>query len=189
MPPRFGLYDYSHWHGPIIGRLEGMEMDFGSGGFTCTCSISDEARDILLGKKEAKMANEGKILIKVDEKNPNRVVAKNLLTGDEAVAKCSPDDKFDFMTGAKMALDRLSKVKKYWTGRVVCIKANDGTNRLFTPGMVYQIIDGVLKTNRYSVDYGNNFKVTSVDDLNKCMKKLPSIMISGEFIEYKGGAD
>ena len=35
------------------------------------------------------------------------VIAKNVATGDEGVAKCSPDDEFCFKTGASIALARL----------------------------------------------------------------------------------
>lgn len=35
------------------------------------------------------------------------VVAKNTATGEKAVAKCHPDDEFDFKTGATVAFDRL----------------------------------------------------------------------------------
>lgn len=48
-----------------------------------------------------------KVIIFRDKKNPMKVVAKNFATGETAKAVCSPDDTFDFMTGAKLALDRL----------------------------------------------------------------------------------
>ena len=35
------------------------------------------------------------------------VIAKNVATGDEGVAKCSPNDEFCFKTGASIALARL----------------------------------------------------------------------------------
>lgn len=35
------------------------------------------------------------------------VIAKNIATGDEGIAKCSPDDEFCFKTGASIALARL----------------------------------------------------------------------------------
>lgn len=37
----------------------------------------------------------------------NEVIAHNKVTDEKAVAKCSPDDTFDFETGAKLAFDRL----------------------------------------------------------------------------------
>jgi hypothetical protein len=49
------------------------------------------------------------------DKNPSivifrrgrNVIAKNVATGDEGIAKCSPDDEFVFKTGASIALARL----------------------------------------------------------------------------------
>lgn len=40
----------------------------------------------------------------------NKVTAKNVNTKETAVAKCHPDDEFDFSIGARLALDRLCKV-------------------------------------------------------------------------------
>ena len=42
----------------------------------------------------------------------NRVYAKDTITGKETVARCSPEDTFDFLTGAKLALERLEKLSK-----------------------------------------------------------------------------
>lgn len=42
----------------------------------------------------------------------NKVCAKNVLNGKTAFARCSPEDKFDFLTGAKLALERLDKIGK-----------------------------------------------------------------------------
>ena len=62
----------------------------------------------------------GKTVVSADEflrksKNPSivifrrdrNVIAKNVATGDEGIAKCSPDDDFVFKTGASIALARL----------------------------------------------------------------------------------
>ena len=38
----------------------------------------------------------------------NEVIALDKTTGKKGVAKCSPEDNFDFMVGAKLAFDRLS---------------------------------------------------------------------------------
>jgi hypothetical protein len=42
----------------------------------------------------------------------NKVYAKNVLSSKTAFARCSPEDKFDFLTGAKLALERLEKPSK-----------------------------------------------------------------------------
>ena len=38
----------------------------------------------------------------------NKVIALDKLTGEKKEAKCSPDDEFDFYTGAKLAFERLT---------------------------------------------------------------------------------
>lgn len=55
-----------------------------------------------------KPAKADKIIIMADKKDPRKVIAKDLATGKTACAKCSPDDKFDFGYGARLALDRLT---------------------------------------------------------------------------------
>lgn len=42
----------------------------------------------------------------------NKVYAKNVLSSKTAFARCSPEDKFDFLTGAKLALERLEKLNQ-----------------------------------------------------------------------------
>ena len=38
----------------------------------------------------------------------NKVIALDKTTGNKGVAKCSPDDEFNFETGAKLAFERLT---------------------------------------------------------------------------------
>lgn len=45
-------------------------------------------------------------------RDKNKVIAVNLETGKEGVARCHPDDAFDFYTGAKLALERLEESEK-----------------------------------------------------------------------------
>ena len=60
-----------------------------------------------------------------------------------ATAKCSPDDKFDFETGATIAFDRLfdkyeKEEPKYFNGKVVCVHGELG----FTAGKIYEFVNG-----------------------------------------------
>ena len=48
-----------------------------------------------------------KIIVMQDKEDPMKVIARDLDTGKVGVAKCSPQDAFDFCTGAKLAFDRL----------------------------------------------------------------------------------
>lgn len=81
----------------------------------------------------------------------NSVIAK--LYDDNNVksaeAKCSPEDKFDFMVGAELALTRLNckscreAIKpKYYSGKVVCVESGDSW---FTVGKVYEFINGRVR--------------------------------------------
>lgn len=56
-----------------------------------------------------------RIVIYTDKKDPSKVVAKDVSTGKTGVAKCSPEDIFDFYTGAKLAMERLLGVEKVGT--------------------------------------------------------------------------
>lgn len=48
-----------------------------------------------------------RIVVYIDKKDPSKVIAKDVSTGKTGVAKCSPEDTFDFYTGAKLAMNRL----------------------------------------------------------------------------------
>lgn len=64
----------------------------------------------------------GEGMIELVEKKPNEciviyrkdsdVIALDKCTGKKAVAKCSPDDEFDFNIGAKLAFERLEALEK-----------------------------------------------------------------------------
>lgn len=51
------------------------------------------------------------IIIYHDKCDPRLVIAKDLASGDIATAKCSVDDKFNFYTGAEIAMERLAREK------------------------------------------------------------------------------
>ena len=58
-------------------------------------------------------------------------------------AKCSPDDKFSFETGAKIAFERLfdseeKEEPKYFNGKAVCMDKYIG----FTVGKIYEFANG-----------------------------------------------
>ena len=60
-----------------------------------------------------------------------------------ATAKCSPDDKFDFETGATIAFDRLfekheKEEPKHFNGKAVCVYGELG----FTAGKIYEFVNG-----------------------------------------------
>ena len=70
-----------------------------------------------------------RIVVYIDKKDPSKVVAKDVSTGKTGVAKCSPEDTFDFYTGAKLAMERLlgAEENKFYVGQLVI--GNEGANR------------------------------------------------------------
>lgn len=81
-------------------------------------------------------------------RNGAEVVAKNTATGKAGVARCNPTNEFDFNTGAKLALERLTNPEpekpKYYTGKVVCLESPDGD---FTVGKIYKFESGKTQDN------------------------------------------
>lgn len=57
-------------------------------------------------------ATSDRIVVYIDKKDPSKVIAKDVSTGKTGVAKCSPEDIFDFYTGAKLAMNRLLGVEE-----------------------------------------------------------------------------
>ena len=82
-----------------------------------------------------------------------KTTTATMYRGDEkvvATARCAPEDKFDFMVGAKLAMERLNaKINapiepikpKYYNGKVVCVKS---PYRWWTVGKVYEVKDGYI---------------------------------------------
>lgn len=60
------------------------------------------------------LSNETIVIYRKD----NEVIALDKSTGKKAVAKCSPADEFNFNTGAKLALERLTRNVTF---RVLCL--------------------------------------------------------------------
>jgi hypothetical protein len=78
------------------------------------------------------------------------VFAKDLTTHRIAEAKCSPEDEFDFLRGAALALDRLfdreepkPEKPKFYTGKVVCVESAHPC--FWTVGRVYDVCDGFIQ--------------------------------------------
>lgn len=106
--------------------------------------------------------------------NETIAVYKN---GDEqkkAVAKCCPEDTFDFAIGAKIALERLGvlptdepkeEVKeepKYYNGKVVCTKSKYSW---WTVGKVYDVADGYITADDGDVFPKDSYGYTSAEDV------------------------
>lgn len=104
----------------------------------------------------------------------NKVVALDKRTGKKAVAKCSPDDTFDFNVGAKLAFERLTKNVTF---RLLSIK----DSMLAEKGKVYEFVDGVTtwRDGTHSNEY---------DDINE-FKRKNSITYDEYYVELKDGDD
>lgn len=97
----------------------------------------------------------------------NQVIALDKATGKTGVATCSPEDTFDFYTGADLAFERLRgranrPAKEYYNGEIVCVKT-EAPN--LTVGKIYEVKNG-----KFIDDYGNVhgeiYPYTTFQDLN-----------------------
>lgn len=140
--------------------------------------------------------HEGKILIMVDEHDNNKIIARDLITGKTAEAKCNPKDEWNFNTGAKLALERLTEPEKPkgWTGKVVCVcddaGADNGFHNLdFVVGKVYAVKDGYIISEQHR-EYTGIMLITSPEQLSWIDHSSTSACpYRCKFIEYKGGAE
>ena len=132
-------------------------------------------------------AHVGKILIMVDENDPDKIIARNLITGEKTETKKHPKDEWDFNKGAEIALGRLLHPEKkeeksiYWSGKVICVDKKVTTN-FFTIGKVYKVIDG------YLLDNGNDITKPYTSHIRNPIELLDRLGYY-RFIEYKGGAE
>ena len=149
-------------------------------------------------KKVEPPKHQGKILIMVDEKDNNKIIARDLLINKTSEAKCNQKDKWDFNKGAKLALERLteSEKPKGWTGKVVCVCNNVDSkyhafhNLDFVAGKVYAVKDGYIISEQHRV-YNGITLIKSPEQLSWTDKSSPvnKCPYRCKFIEYKGGAE
>ena len=90
------------------------------------------------------------------------VIAVDKVTGDKSIAKCSPEDTFDFNVGAKLAFDRLMN------GNKENITVNDMRNRLESYCHCKSCIDCKLKSPTCRCGCGAHF-MTKDDNGNYTM--------------------
>lgn len=90
------------------------------------------------------LACENKIVITSDGTETTARLYDGKKVVKTATAKCSPEDKFDFETGATIAFDRLfekyekKEEPKHFSGKAVCVKPYFG----FTVGKIYEFAAG-----------------------------------------------
>lgn len=76
----------------------------------------------------------------------NEVVALDKSSGEKGIAKCSPDDEFDFMTGAKLAFERLHENLIERKPHLECYRLLDGKyfGEIGKPTKLKDIVDRAL---------------------------------------------
>jgi hypothetical protein len=102
--------------------------------------------------------------------NGNKVIAVDKATGETGVAICSPEDEFDFFTGADLAFERLrgraepakERGPKYYSGEIVCVKTKADN---LTVGKIYKVKNGKF-TDDWGRTHGEPYPYTSFEDLN-----------------------
>lgn len=83
-----------------------------------------------------------KIIITHDNKTVTAKLYQDKKLIKSVESKCHSDDKFDFMTGARLAFDRLDSElpKQLYNGKVVCVNPNG--SRLYIKGKIYEFKNG-----------------------------------------------
>lgn len=93
-----------------------------------------------------------------------KVIAFDKASGNMGVARCHPEDKFDFFLGAEIALERLKEEcekPKLYSGEIVCTKA---VGRGLTVGKIYTVKDGKFVDDEGDT-HGSIYPYTSFKDL------------------------
>lgn len=103
--------------------------------------VYDEKYDMkwYFQERDFEPVNETIVIYRKDQS----VIALDKITGKTAEARCNPADTFDFMTGAKLAFERLTSTRELLNTKI-CI-----TDIPFTPstchltvGKIYEVKDG-----------------------------------------------
>lgn len=136
------------------------------------------------------IANETIVIYRKDQE----VIALDKTTGNKAIARCCPEDEFDFYYGAALALGRLIGEKKaeekpkYFSGLVQCIKRDPLRCSVFylTRGKLYEVKDGHI-INDYG---GRTIPYTSIEHMKnslgwifKEIKEVKRPAKVGEFVK------
>ena len=95
-----------------------------------------------------------KIVITHDGKTTTAKMYRGMKLLETTTAECHPDDRFDFVAGARVAFDRLVGEKKdepakptYYNGKVVCVDPGYLPD-YFTKGKIYTFVDGQSKDDK-----------------------------------------
>lgn len=152
---------------------------------------SDGKMDYLMGKiVEVLMADDefvfverhdgyGSWCLKIEEVEPvkneciviyrkdNQVIALDKTTGKKAIAKCSPEDEFDFYTGCEIAFKRLTE-KEETKANIEPLNAKicvlDDRDKNFTKGKIYNIDNGKITDDKGNV-WPRSWRFKNMDEV------------------------
>lgn len=123
----------------VTGDGEGVSIEL-EGGYPYYSFDPYWLEPVIVGKE--------RIVIRHDGKTVTAILYNGKEEKKKANAKCHPDDPFDFMTGAKIALDRLAgdeeKKPKYKAGDFVVVK-KDTSCHGFPIGSVVELQKEFIK--------------------------------------------
>lgn len=174
---------------------------------TCSGKIGYACHDtgnyIFDGRGLERCENETIVIYRKD----NEVIALDKRTGKKAIAKCSPEDKFDFNIGAKLAFDRLmngnkesitvedmrKRLKSYCRGRSCCncklkyptYRCGRGTNFMIKDDVGnYTMSDEEIK-HAFNIVFGTGVKeVKRRAKVGECVKIVNAVL---SYRKYKNG--
>ena len=97
------------------------------------------------------------------------VIALDKTTGKTAEARCNPADTFCFMTGAKLAFERLTSTRELLNTKICITHIDDDTALCgLTVGRIYKIKGG-----KFVDDKGDVFplydRLHNIEELRKCL--------------------
>ena len=151
------VVDFNWCGGHVLVKFDGWHNGHDGRGTTASGKLYEGKSCLYVNERHLKkVANETIVLYRED----NRVIAIDKSTGEIAEAICSPEDTFDFHTGAKLAFDRLMGEKSgaaaasapepvKYNGKIIFTKGDD---TVFETGHIYEVKDGKM-----NLPYGIKF--------------------------------
>lgn len=175
-PTKYGITN-TGWIGKVTKVNSGGTFSAKGKGFLCAETILHDLEPQyfdLYEPKKSKTADD-KIVITHNGKTTTAKLIRKDGTCHCATANCAPEDEFDFMVGAKLALERLEayieeiEKPKYWTGRVVCTESDPTMLSCdsFTVGKIYKVDNGRIIDNQGEFRPMNDIRITNPKDLTK----------------------
>ena len=133
-------------------------------------NFSNDSKNFVL----VEAADARKIVITTDGKTTTARLFNGKELVKKAEAKCSPGDKFDFMVGAELAMERLideKPVNPFKVGDFVKIKRNDNDFHCFPAGSVGRVIkandDGTCEVDGFREDGTTIVQWVEIEELEK----------------------